>query len=384
MGRIILMMPGNTLHSNVFPEAWERIDAAHAGIPVIGMSGVPVSISYQTMDYHLLPWLRDELANHPSIEVINAPFSHALIPLLQPRHQQWQMANGAHQLHPVSFFTEFYSPEEQFIPDAFLVLASQTVAYSVTSDATVPQVYVDPDIARHDAILYGGKLGLVMKGFEPILAAFFTWQRDPGNRIKLDALFTAIVETAEKTDGIIMWPIDIEAPWVGSLVGERIWETFFSEIVSRGLTGLFTTLNQALEELRPLAHESRRPHRALGAKWLKWELQFLEMARLSQIKPRSDREHMILSLAAASDLLSGLCSKIDESQRRIVLNATDMDGHPGTVQIGWSQPVVEACFAARHALDDGVTLQETLAELPDDYDCLLVRRLCDWAKANDL
>lgn len=384
MGRngLHINMPLNTLHSNVPPKAWQQIDKEHAAIKIIGESGIPVSISPQAMDFELCPWLKDELGCHPSIEVTSGTYSHVLMSLMNPKHQHWQVENSFPSASRVNFYPEYYSPEARFIKDIFFVLASQTVAYSVTGTTTLEQPYVGEDIAKHEAILYGGKLGLVMKGFEPILSAFFAWQRDPGNKSLYEKLFLTIRQTVETIDGIIIMPIDIEAPWVGSLVGGKIWELFFSGINKYGLAKYFMSLKEVVEYLEPNAQETRRPHRVTGTKWTKYEVQINYLARLRSKEPATDRQHHLLALAGVSDVLSGLCSKIDATKRPVLFEAKDMDGNPGTIEIGYSQEVIDLAYFAAKALIRNTSLLDEINKI--DTSSLLVQRILAWAEENKL
>jgi len=393
MGRIHLTLPGNATHSNVSPKKWEEIDRNHAGLDAIGRSGVPVSVSYQGIDYELWPWLTDTLTRYPSLEVIDAPYSHAFLPLMHPKQQRWEISQNVVQ-HPVSFFAEFYSPSAEFIKNAFFVLATQTVAYSVGFEedtrerAMLPApLYVGENIEKLDVIQYGGKIGLVMRGFEPILQAFFAFQRDPvtprEGALPLDILLNTIEDTVTSNDGVIIMPLDIEAPFVGSLGGAEVWGVLFNGIQERNLTRHFISLSGVLEELRPKAELTRRPHRILGTKWSKYEIQMRYLARVGSFVPHNEREHRMLALAATSDVLSGLCTKIDRQKKKTVLSARDFDGREGSVEIGYNQEVVDVGFAALHALQDKQSLVQKIQE-QCDLSSLFIQRVLAWAEKYDL
>jgi len=382
MGKIHLNILGNAFHSFMLPKLWKKFDQQHGSIPEIGRSQVPVSMSFQALDFVLWPWLKDVLNSHPSLEQTNGTFSHALTPLMHPKHQQWQIDHSANRNHPVCAYPEFYSPESQFINKAFLVLASQTVAYSVSDTLELDNLYTDEDIARSAAINYGGKTGLVMKGFEPIQKAFYAWQRDPSNQALLSALMTTIQTTAQSNE-LTMMPIDIEAPYVGSCEPDYIWKTFFAAINKHDLAKHFISLSEAMELLSNQTQKSRRPHRVLGTKWTKYEVQWRYQAKLMNIEPRTERDHMILSIAGGSDVLSALGRKIEAPKKIPSLSAKNLNGDDKNIILGFSQDVLDISHSAAHALFDRKLFASKL-ERSADPSSLLTQRILAWAQNNNL
>ena len=394
MGRICLVLPGNSFHANVQPQSWDRIDKEQAGLPAIGASGVPVSVCYQALDFEFFPWIRENSTRYPSIELTSAPFSHPLLPLLDEKQQAWEMSQRV-MGGPVCFFPEFYAPKAHLIPEAFLVLAAYTAAYSVGTeyaDGDTPaleQPYVDREFAKHAAISHGGKSGLVMKAFEPILKAFFDFQRDPVTAIEgvspLDRLLDKMKAVADSTDEIIIIPLDLEAPYVGSLWGGKIWELLFDGIVRGNLSSYFISLKDALAELAPRAVKTRRPHRMVGQKWIKYEVQYRYACQIGSFQPRNDRHHMLLSIAGGSDVLAGLQVMVDGAK---TFKAMDIDARCKDLQIGFNQEIVDVCYDAANALRKKGSLVEKIERrMSQDSSLaasLLMQKILAWTRANSL
>ncbi len=89
MGAIHLALVGNAFHSATPKKKWPQLEAEKLGLEVIGESGLPVSTSFQGIDFEIFPWLKSTLVQHPSIECVSATYGHSFIPLMHPVQQKW-------------------------------------------------------------------------------------------------------------------------------------------------------------------------------------------------------------------------------------------------------------------------------------------------------
>ena len=107
------------------------------------------------------------------------------------------------------------------------------------------------------------------------------------------------------------------------------------------------------------------------------------MAWLANYVPDTEREHKILALAATSDVLSGLETKISQLKGPRILQAKDSNGNAKEITIGFNQDVIDACMAARFALVDK---QPLIRKIQKTCDCssLQIQRILSWAEQNNL
>lgn len=387
-GKLCLKGPGNGLHSNVQSEKWEQMDTEHAGLDIIGQSGVPVTVSYQGIDFELLPWLRETIAKHPNIQLTNATHSHCLIPFCGSVMASWQTAKVFGDT-PITFFAEYYAPSEEHIPtEFFLFLEGMSYPYSDFTSSEKRDVEVG-SFGNAPSIKYGGKIGINMREslFMPFLSAFQRFQRDPftadettKGKHPLDYLLDQ-VEAIGNGKNIVVCPLDIEAPYVGSKFGAKIYQMFFDGVIRRGLSGVFAHLSDYLDYFRDNAVPSKRPHRILP-KWCNYEVQVKYLMALAATNPRSEREKILHSIASGSDILSAWERKIGESKKAIVLNGRDEAGNEVKLPISYSQQVIDVQDAARRALVERRSYLELLQAMNEQS--LFVRRMIAYAKKHRL
>jgi hypothetical protein len=394
--KIALYLPGNGFHSDVPPARHHTANIQHLGLAQIGSSGVPVATSFQALDEVVYPWLEEELARWPTVEVIRSTESHALTPFLHTRRQRQEvtssLARGAD--HPVMFYPEFYIPEAPFLGSkAFLVLGAHTETYSYCyspscdSDGATRWNLLEggQDLSDVAAISYGGSIGLVMKGFDLILRTFYAFQRDPfgkttDGRTTLEVAIDAIEETLRMTpdDEVVIVPIDIEAPYVGSMYGEQVWGWYLGAIRESGLVEHFITLREAYERLRGKAQKSSRPHRELTQKWVGYEAQWKHSSRFlqwdTQVVP-----WQLIALASTSDALSGLYRQIvAHGQKRLRITAV-REGEPHAIEILGNNGIVEVASAARVAIEQGRSFASALGCFERVPETLIVTCVREWA-----
>lgn len=388
MGKLILVLPGNTFHSNVLPKRWEQMDAEHAGLDIIGQSGVPVTVSYQDIDFDLLPWLDETIGKYENIELLNSTHSHCLMPFNGSAMSKWQTKKIFGDVD-ATFFAEFYAPSEGYIPTKFfLFLEGMSYPYSNFSSESVSDMEVGK-IGGAPAIKYGSKIGIVMKDglFSPFLLAFQRFQRNPfaadESTKGKDPLVYLLdqIEAIGNGNDIVVCPLDIEAPYIGSAFGAKIYQMFFDGVAKRGLSGVFAHLSDYLGYFEQNAVPSKRPHRILP-KWCSYEVQVKYLMSLAIIKPKTEREKILHSIASASDILSAWERKIGESKKIIALNGCDEQGGEVKLPISFTQDVIDVQDAARVALQERQNYLSLLQHLPQQS--LFVRRMITYAEEHKL
>jgi hypothetical protein len=393
MGTIHLALSGNAFHSDTPEERWHVLDSERLGLEIIGESGLPVSVSFQGVDLEIFPWLKSVLAQHPSLEQIRAPYGHGLIPLLHPAQQRWEIENGP-GMHRVMFFPEFYTPGDCLIPDMFFVLGPHTIthtAFDSTETLRVPLSVTGQDPESSAAIRYGEKIGLVMRGFNALLNGFFVFQRDPYSSQRFNSPLSQLLEEIERianeTTGTVIMPLDLEAPYIGSLEGAKIWETFLGALKRSGLDDIFVSLENVI---RDLAHAERnvtaRPHRELTSKWFGYEAQLVYYSFVRGFKPKNEREHFVLSLAGLSDALSSIYRKVTAFKESKALSflAVDCAGREIKLRMGVSNNhVFDLCQSAWLALNENIPLVSVMKKRCNGQS-LLIKRTLAWAETHGL
>jgi len=383
MSRIVLVIPGNALHSFLLGERWDKMFREELGLNAIGRSGVPVTVSHQGLDYELFPFLPDVLARYPSISVANAQYGHSLMQFVPDKQQKWEVAKK-HGNVPVTFFSEFYAPEAAFMPTEFFFhLKAQTFSYSFmfgVKDAKDAEVLGQPIPADAISINYLGRIGLVMDGFEKFNKAWFAFAADPSPN-KLESLMTEFTALTQNPKPYIVLPMDLEQPYVGSLLGERLWTLFFDELKRRGLAEHIAPVTEMLELARAKAVPIKRPHRIL-TKWTVHAIQIAHLQRIARLDPKQGRR--LYALASASDLLSSWNRFVlSSNQPAAGIVCRDLEGNERTLLQGHNKPLQEACLAACNVLEyKDERFADKLAKL--DQPNGLIERLHDWAEAQNL
>ena len=400
MSKLAFYLPGNSFHSDISSKAAFDADREHLGLKEMAQTGIPVAVSFQKVDFEIYPWLNKELKEHETIEVIRSTFSHSLTPLLHKKQQRWEVSNMdmPGDDHPVMFHSEFYIPEASYLSraSAFLVLGAHTETYSYcysksgNSPAQIPWQLIDDvdTVSNHSAIQYGGKCGIVMKGFDSILRAFYQFLRDPyGVTEDGTATLVAAVDAVENTivggpdDEIVIVPIDIEAPYVGSLCGANIWTLYFNEIAKRGLSDACITLREVYEHVSKQSVKTKRPHRELSSKWTGYEAQWLHFAACQHFEPSRILSHELIALTTPSDVLSGLYRNIVSNSKDKCVNFTMKDsfGKSVTSHLLGDNGVVQIGHAARFAIENNRSLVDILEER-HFVGVLLIDRVLKFAK----
>ncbi len=349
------------------------MDKERYGLESLRKHGLPVTCFFQGVDFLMKPWLKDEMKKPGSIEWGNAPFSHSLIPIMNDGwREEFQVTLGT---VPVTFCPEFYIPKGDQLPEKTeftLVLAGNSVLYSacgVLFSRLQGDVITERYPENEHAILFDRKIGILMREewFAPFLQAFFLFQRyplkgsHPEGRDCLDALMKEVERIRDMhAERVVVCPLDIEAPWIGSAYGAAVWEVFLSELLNRDLMHVFTPLSSHLEQFKREAVKRSRPHRELR-KWMNWELQIQHHARLLRLNPRNESEVRVRMIARGSDIFSAWSSKLLAARGGpVFLTAAGTDGVPTNLPIMYNQAVIDVQLAACTAVEYGVPFHEML------------------------
>ncbi|MEK7648822.1 MAG: hypothetical protein AAB400_02800 [Patescibacteria group bacterium] len=340
-------------HSNVSEEARADIERARANIDVIGSSGLLVSMSFQGIDFEWAPWLREAIAQYPSIDMLNATWSHSILDMISSQQALWEVRQRVSDSR-VTFFSEYASPNADLIPDVFFVLAPHSFSYSTGYEreeqaAALLDPQLGPDLMGVKAIRTrgNGKLGIVMYDFESILnnkdAGFFAYQRDLG---KLEAHMDLLKRKLDTTEGITSFPIDLESCFVGSAEPLEVWPRYLDALRKHDLDQYFLPIEEVIQEAEGLAIEAPAPKRILGTKWTKHVVQLKYAAQNINTWAYNEYEHRLMGVAGVSDWYSGICTKIDSSRRKTILSAKRVDGSDSSLEIGYNQPLIDVAHAA--------------------------------------
>ena len=359
---VVIILTKNDDHSNVLSKKLREIEKTMGGLDIIGKSGVPVSIAYQ--GYNKKKWLK-KIREYANIKLISAPFSHSLFPIIE-NNDSWEFGEG---FIPgdmdVTFFPEFANPiDPERIPTEFFLVLEPHSTGNFSSE--------------YLGVKCGNKTGILMRGYQVLLKLFFAFQTEP-NQETLKNLLDE-VERIKKMPGnnLIIWPIDLEAPWVGSKFGMEIWKRFFKGIKERGLESVFTSLEKSLDLIKSRSVKGPVPQRDLP-KWTQHTEQKKRWEKLKKIYPRSRREEMILSLAGGSDYFSAFLSK---HGKEVLIDAVDKTGRKVKISIGYNPDVLTVKVAAYETLIDGGTLLKRLERL--DKSSFYIQTTIEFAKENEL
>jgi hypothetical protein len=390
MCKISLVLPGNTFHANHLSPRMSEMDQERYGLPVFRKYGIPVTAFFQGVDILIKPWLKEEMLLPGSVEWGQSMFSHTMIPLFDTSDGN-EILFGAKGSVPITFFSEFCVPRPENIPTRFtLVLAGNSVLYSARSEFW-SQRQGDISVETYpesSSIRFGNKIGILMReeSFGQFLRALFLFQRYPikGSHPKeIDCLAVLIDEVKRinhlQSDSVIVCPVDMEAPWIGSNFGAKAWEIFFEELTRQGLTGVFVSLSEHLEQFEREAVKTARPHREL-TKWANWELQLEHMKKLERIPSAKKDERKVLKMIATnSDIFAAWGIRFMETRKKLSLGAVSTDEKALPIPITYNQAVVEVQLAAYRALLKKSSFLEELgkaARMPEnDYFVQLVSEM---------
>lgn len=387
MAKIALYFPGNATHSFLLKDAngdrWQRMYDEQLGLHEIGRSGVPVTTSHQGLDYELYPFLKETLAQYPSISVANAPFAHPLMALISDDHAKWEMRNRVGNLD-ITFFSEFDTPKAHLIPTTyFFHLTCQTAMYSMPSGGTMAE---NPDFSCVPAgtvgVAYGNKIGIVMDGFEAFNKAWFAFAAIPSSE-NFNKVMQEIEAITKLDRAYVVIPIDLEQPWVGSVMGAKLFELLFAAIKDRGLDQSIVPMQEVMEAAAKDPVRIHQPHRILG-KWNVHQVQFRHSAQMQSVMPREDRGHMLYALATDSDLLSSWNRWVLQSIAPAKsMKCRTLDGQEVSLSQGPNKSLQEMCLAAKKALlHRDLTFADHLSSL-NDYSGL-THAVLAWAEREGL
>lgn len=368
-GKLIWLLSGNFCHSDVLESNWNQLYDDRAGLDVIGTSGVKVNVSYQGIDYKIAPWLKETLDSHKTIEVLNAPFSHALIPYYNTEMIKWELKDVIGNV-PVSFLPEFCSPSHS-IPTKF-TLFMQGVSYECSSFNEAQSAVIRSNYPDVPAIKVADKIGIIMKPvlYQPFLGAWYRFQRDPVTisedtfgKSPLEHLLDQI-ETIANSGQIVVCPLDIEAPYIGSVLGKKAYELFLSGVKARGLEEVFAHFSEYIEYFEVNAVRGRYEERRL-TKWMTQPEQQKYMLSLARLSPRHENEFMKLSIASISDVLSAMGKRCEASDEVVTFNCCDLDGNRTHQPLLHNPDIIEVSMAARLAINKNLSLKKLLRQLPN-------------------
>jgi hypothetical protein len=353
---IVLVASINAFHGNVLPASFEKIHAEELGLGILEESGLKMAINCHQIDFSMYPWL-GKYQKSNSLQFSGGLFSHVLPTLTSKEHLVWQEENGI--INPiVTFYPEFCMPKKP--TRNFWLLDGQTHYYS--SCGSSEEVFWNAEEVGilPASIKVNGQIGFVMKekSFKPILDLIFLSQRFPDAKnaegiSNLDLLVQAIANLEE----VVLVPFDLEAPYVGSMLGKNFWERFIGKIKENHLEDRFLDFEEFHQELIENAISlSDAPHRNLG-KWTSVEATYDYFAELKVYakKMLSEKEHLLLAFAASADPAAAIFQKSLYARKPINLPVVDLLGNPGTVKITGNTEIIKAGYIARNLFLSKIT-----------------------------
>ncbi len=375
MGKIALQLVLNTFHANHPTETMEMMDDELYGLPLFREYGIAATCYTQGIDLLMKHGLYEQMSAPGSLEWGNAPFSHTLLPWAGKAESHREVRDVIGTV-PVTFFPEFYPPKPGLIPTKFtLVLSGASVLYSAFTDQLAGS---DMSMGQYPdgvhSIRFGGKVGILMRSewFAPLLSAFFLFQRyplqgsHPDGRDTLAELIGEVKKVKDGPDRIIVCPLDMEAPWIGSRFGAAVWKMFFEALRKEDLEDVFTTLTPHLERFDVEAISTPQPHRIL-TKWSSWQMQLDHKERLASLRVEGgDEGTMILKmLAAGSDIYAAWGIKLTEQMigTKVSFGAIDPTGARIAIPVSFNQSVIDVQLAAYRALRKKTSFLHQLASL---------------------
>ena len=320
--------------------------------------GLLFSLSYHAFDTVFYPWL-PKIVSVSSIETLAAPWAHPLFDLVHPSPQKRQLEHGVNMDARTWFFPDYLPPDINCLKwlrgISFLVSSRFAAIYDcemsepAMMEKVLPSRYRIQDFA---SLRYGRKIGLVIKGQGDLVGAFFKWTRNPTGSDETKQLVDEICK-AGKFDDVVIAGIDFEAAWIGSAGGARTWKAFFELIRQNDLEKYFISLRDAESRIQNTVHLlSGSIHAATGDKWTKYPEQVRYVADLMNFVPQTDGQHLLLAIAAGSDVLSRMHALMESSRGTIpAFDVRDFDGRVTRVDLSrGNDDIIPVGHAASRAL----------------------------------
>jgi hypothetical protein len=345
----------------VLPENFVKMYQEKIGLKVLGESGLKVVLNCHGIDFLMYPWLRELVSSYKNFQLTGGLFSHIIAPLFSKEYIDWQYQVGQRNICPsipISFYPEFCNPEKP--KDNFWLLDSQSHYYSYSEESGVVSWENEAEI-NAPAINFNGRIGLVMKErtYKPILEAFFLAQRLPDvindGRSNLDLLIDQIANVQE----LVLWPLDLEATYVGSYLGQIFWQKFISRIKERKLEKIFLGFDEVFADLSGQAVSTKdSPHRNL-MKWTSLPATFNIYSRLSlrSRQPLSHRQKLLLAIAGGADIAAAIYQK---SSQKIFRPAMLPTGEISTIYFSGSKEIIDATYLALNCLEKNESFAQGL------------------------
>lgn len=363
---VIVAASVNNSHGNVPSSRFDRLYEEELGLDILGQSGLNIIINCHGLDFLMYPWLRGYFEKYPNLQLADGLFSHVIPTLIFSDYLSWQQELGTALIQPnipICFFPEFCNPENpKNVKNNFWLLDSQNHYYSLDSDVVT---WKNAKEITAPAIKYAGRTGLVMKekGYKPILDAFFLAQRlpddiRPNGQSNLDFLVSLIANLQE----IVILPLDLEALYVGSLLGQIFWQRFVAKIKENHLEKMFLDFNETFPILADQSEATiDAPHRNL-AKWTSLPATFALYSKINHFSRQklSEQEKYLLAIAAGADLAAAIYQKTCKNVSR---PAIQPDGTMSAIQIGGSKEVIDSTYLALETLEKGGQFAKKLENL---------------------
>ncbi|MDO8265147.1 MAG: hypothetical protein Q7T34_02140 [Candidatus Parcubacteria bacterium] len=320
---------------------------------------LPVLVGIQRIDEILFKDTYGLFANEgkdSNIQTCQGLFTHVVASLIGLEHLRWQTERGFKGTQNITFLPEFAVNRQA--PDILpfpLILDSQVKYYYWEENSLDINL---GKIPQRPLIKLGNTTAIRMYGFDALRDALHKFFLNPlGNLTALINAIRLITESPEETP--IIWPMDIETPYIGSLEnGSTLYRLLLSELEKQGLLKTFIPISQACDQMMKQGVEDTNaiPVREL-TKWTSTESQIERINQLNRISLERPDDEYLLAIASTSDYFSALRRKANGPIR---LPAVNLKGEKETLIIKHNQSVIDVCNAAYKALKEKKRLTDIL------------------------
>jgi len=377
MAKVVFCLFGNLLTSLTTSKVAEKIIKEEYGIKKIGKAGFPVTICHHGLETEMFPFLLENPSKYSNIETMSTTFSHSLIGILNDADKKFQIKNGTEGNSGVFFFPDYVNPRPNIIKEKFfLYLGDQKETFNPYAQ----ELSSNPE--KHLAISFDNKIGIPIDGCRDFLNAWNKHAAIP-NKKNLTFLFEKFEKICnDKEREFVIIPINFEQPYIGSVLGEKLWEIFFKELSKNRYKDNVVPLSSILEYCEKTAIKKRPPTR-ITVKWAFYQNQKQIFTEMNSIKMPTDSKKyykagIIKSIAYLADYFTSIGRRTAHLEENFpVIECQDLKGKKYKTKLKWNQDLEEICNAARKAIRTKQKFSTVLEKLDNNF---LVKTFRDYSK----
>lgn len=372
MANVVFFIPGNFFSSQLTGVRAEKMYNEKFGLEAIGKSGFPVATCNHGIDIMIYPWLRETCSKHKNIETLSSTFGHSLTSLLNKPERNFEINNGTKGNINVAFFPDYSVPRPNtFEEKYFLYLGDQTVNYNLGLYGV--NIKKNPGYYQGDQIVnYDGKIGIPVDGYSEFLSAWHAHAATP-NKENLSSLILEFEQIClDDSREFVIIPINLEQPFIGSVLGAKLWTIFFSELTKSQYKNKVVPLSSVLYYCQHVAVKKRPPER-IYTKWFNFSTQIMAQCEMARVEMPNDSKKyyfssIIRSIAGTAGYLSSLGRKNAFSvENRPFIMCSYLDGKPCRMDQGSNLELEDICRTARSSLINEQSFSKTLEKFSGNF-----------------